>query len=417
VHFEIRFLVLIIAPGVLVDMCHLVVRQRTFDPGRQSHHEAALGNDHSLGDEGVGANDAMSPDLRVIEDGRAHTDQTIRPDLAAMQHDAMADRDVVVENEGVLILHHVKDASILDVGVFPDPDVVYVTANDGVEPDARMIADLDIPDDNRPFSDEDPLSQLWQLPFVVQQHKSKRTTLTEAPLGIQGTGARSRGKVDKEIAESPEIPPGFPRQARRISVFCVAPELRYAHGAMSKLIKRRLFTVHDYHRMGDAGILRAEDRVELIYGEIITMSPTGNPHNAAVDRATRAFIHAAGDTAIVRVQGSVRLNLYNEPEPDFALLKPKDDFYAKAGAGPADVLLIVEMAASSLKYDRKVKVRLYADMGIPEYWVVDLEGECVYAYSDRHEKSYRLVRQFRRGEILAPELLPDCRIPVENLLP
>jgi Uma2 family endonuclease len=186
---------------------------------------------------------------------------------------------------------------------------------------------------------------------------------------------------------------------------------------MSKVIKRRLFTVHDYQRMGKAGILRAEDRVELIYGEIITMSPTGNPHNAAVDRATRAFIHATGDTAIVRVQGSVRLNLYNEPEPDFVLLKPKDDFYAKAGAGPADVLLIVEMAASSLKYDRKVKARLYADMGIPEYWVVDLDGELVYGYSDRYEKSYRLVRQFRKGDIIAPELLPECRVAVENLLP
>jgi Uma2 family endonuclease len=169
--------------------------------------------------------------------------------------------------------------------------------------------------------------------------------------------------------------------------------------------------------MGDAGILRAEDRVELIYGEIVAMSPTGNPHNAAVDRAARAFFPTIGDTAIIRVQGSIRLNLYNEPEPDFVILKSEEDFYATAGAGPADVLLIVEMAASSLKYDRKVKVRLYADMGIPEYWVVDLDGECVYTYSDRHEKSYRLVRQFRKGEIMTPELLPDCRIPVESLLP
>ena len=186
---------------------------------------------------------------------------------------------------------------------------------------------------------------------------------------------------------------------------------------MSKIIKRRLFTVHDYHRMGDAGILRREDRVELIYGEIVAMSPTGNPHNAAVDRAARAFFQAIGDSAIIRVQGSVRLNLHNEPEPDFVVLQPQEDFYAQNGAGPADVILIVEMSDSSLKFDRKVKVRLYADMGIAEYWVADLNARCIFAYSDRQAKSYRLVRQFRPGDIIALELLPECRIPVENLLP
>lgn len=193
--------------------------------------------------------------------------------------------------------------------------------------------------------------------------------------------------------------------------------LHYPERAMSTLIKRRLFTVHDYHRMGEAGILQEDDRVELIYGEIVTMSPIGNPHNAAVDRATRALVLAAGERAIVRIQGSVRLNLYNEPQPDVVLLKPRDDFYAKDGAEPADILLIVEMADSSLKYDRRLKARLYAEMGVAEYWVADLNGECVFVYSDCREKSYRLIRQFRKGEILAPELLPECRIAVENLLP
>jgi Uma2 family endonuclease len=186
---------------------------------------------------------------------------------------------------------------------------------------------------------------------------------------------------------------------------------------MSTLIQRRLFTVHDYHRMGDAGILLEDDRVELINGEIIAMSPIGNPHNAAVDRANRALVRAAGDSAIVRIQGSVQLNLYNEPQPDIVLLKPKDDFYAKDGASPPDIILIVEMADSSLKYDRGLKVELYAEMGVAEYWVADLNGGCVFAYSGPGEKSYGVVRQFRKGEVLAPELLPECRIPVEALLP
>jgi len=199
--------------------------------------------------------------------------------------------------------------------------------------------------------------------------------------------------------------------------FATAQELRYPDRAMSTVIKRRRFTVHDYHRMGDAGILLEDDRVELIYGEIIAMGPIGNLHNAACDRATRALIRTLGDQAIVRVQGSVRLDNYNEPQPDIVLLKPRDDFYASGGATAADVLLIIEMADSSLKYDRRIKARLYAEMGVSEYWVADLNAGCLYGYSDRHEKSYRLVRQFRKGESITPEGLPDSTIPVENLLP
>src|SRR5262249_1133528 len=156
---------------------------------------------------------------------------------------------------------------------------------------------------------------------------------------------------------------------------------------------RRRFTVDDYHRMGEAGILVAEDRVELIYGEIIAMSPIGNPHNAAVDRATRTLVRAVGDDAIVRVQGSGRLDNYDEPQPDIGLLKAGDDFYGKGGASPSDVILIIEMADSSLRFDRKVKTRLYAETGIPEYWVADLNGGCIFAYSERRERSYRVVRQ------------------------
>jgi Uma2 family endonuclease len=205
--------------------------------------------------------------------------------------------------------------------------------------------------------------------------------------------------------------------ARFLNHFAAAFHLRYPERAMSALIKRRRFTVDDYHRMGDAGILLEDDRVELIYGEIIAMSPIGNPHNAAVDRATRALVRTVGDNAIVRVQGSVRLNNYNEPQPDIVLLKPRDDFYAKGGANPDDIILIIEMADSSLKYDRRLKARLYAEMGVPEYWVSDLNAGCVYCYSERHEKSYRLVRQFKKGESITPGMLPECSIPVNNLLP
>jgi len=186
---------------------------------------------------------------------------------------------------------------------------------------------------------------------------------------------------------------------------------------MSTLIKRRQFTIHDYYRMGKAGILLEDDRVELIYGEILSMSPIGNAHNAAVDRANRALVQTLGTRAIVRVQGSVQLDMYNEPQPDIVLLKPRDDFYAVGGPKPSDILLIIEMADSSLRFDRRVKARLYAEMGISDYWVADLNAVCVFCYSDRDDKSYRVVRQFQKEESVAPELLPEDRIPVASLLP
>jgi Uma2 family endonuclease len=193
-------------------------------------------------------------------------------------------------------------------------------------------------------------------------------------------------------------------------------ELRYSRRAMSSAIQRHQFTVHDYHRMAEVGILQENSRVELINGEVLALSPISDPHNGTCARANRAFVRAAGDDAIVLVQGAVRLNLYSEPQPDIALLRPRADFYTKSHPGPADILLLVEISASSLHYDLKVKGRLYAEMGIPEYWVADLDNEIVIAHSEPSGASFRLVRQFRRGETMTPSLLPSCRIPVDSLL-
>ena len=110
---------------------------------------------------------------------------------------------------------------------------------------------------------------------------------------------------------------------------------------MDVAVTRRRFTVHDYHRMGDAGILSPTDRVELIDGEIVSKMAIGPRHGACVDRANRALTTTVGDSAIVRVQGSVRLDLFNEPEPDIVLLRPREDFYASAHPGPADILLVI----------------------------------------------------------------------------
>jgi Uma2 family endonuclease len=194
--------------------------------------------------------------------------------------------------------------------------------------------------------------------------------------------------------------------------------LRYSEReVMDTEISKRLFTVHEYHRMVDAGILCEDDRVELIHGEILEMGPIGPRHSAAVLRATQELVKIAAGTAIVGVQGSIRLDEYDEPQPDIYLLRPKKDFYASGHAGAADIFLIVEMADSSLEYDQGVKMHLYAETGVPEYWVSDIRNDRLITYSDLQGNIYSTIHQWHRGDTLSPRLLPNCRIPVEVLLP
>ena len=180
---------------------------------------------------------------------------------------------------------------------------------------------------------------------------------------------------------------------------------------------KKLFTADEYHQMSAAGIFPEDDRVELIHGEILAMSPIGPRHSAAVLRANQALVRLVGDRAIVGVQGSVRLDEYDEPQPDLYLLRPKEDFYASGHAGPKDILLIVEVADSSLEYDQSIKLGLYAETGVPEYWIADVRNDCLVAYTDLRENTYRTTRQYQRGDMIAPHLLPECRMPIDVLLP
>jgi Uma2 family endonuclease len=185
---------------------------------------------------------------------------------------------------------------------------------------------------------------------------------------------------------------------------------------MAVEISRRRFTADDYQRMGQAGILSEDDRVELIDGEIVAMTPIGPRHCAAVDRTNRTMVMLAGDQAIVRVQGSVRLDHFTEPEPDLVLLRPRDDFYASAHPGPSDILLIVEVAESSLDYDRDVKGPRYARLRVPEYWLADLEDGQLSCYSRPEGGVYQKVEGFRRGQRVSPTFVPGGSIAVDDLL-
>lgn len=176
------------------------------------------------------------------------------------------------------------------------------------------------------------------------------------------------------------------------------------------------FTVEEYNALIEAGILREDDHVELIEGEIIEMSPVGKRRVACVNRLTALFGRYAGQSALLSVQNPIELPNYAQPQPDIALLKPRDDFYAGNLPRPADVLLLVEVADTSREFDRGVKLSLYARAGIPEMWLVDRPNETVEVNTQPAGEAYQASRQARRGESIDVGRLPGLSLGVEAIL-
>jgi Uma2 family endonuclease len=176
------------------------------------------------------------------------------------------------------------------------------------------------------------------------------------------------------------------------------------------------FTVEDYHRMGEAGILGTDDRVELIEGQIVEMPPIGSPHGGTVNALIHLFSKTVGDRAIVAAQNPVRLSDISEPEPDFMLLRPRPDFYRGSHPTPADVLLLIEVADTSVEFDRSVKLPLYARTGIPEYWLVDLERGVLDVHRSPAGDRYDEVQELVAGARVAPMSLPDAELDVGEIL-
>jgi Uma2 family endonuclease len=139
-------------------------------------------------------------------------------------------------------------------------------------------------------------------------------------------------------------------------------------------VRRHQLTVAQYHRMAETGVLAPGARVELLEGVIVDMAPIGSRHAAVVKRLNALLTQAVGARAIVSVQDPLRLGDHDEPQPDLALLRPRADYYAAATPTAADTLLVVEVAQSSAAYDRDVKLPLYAQHGVPEVWLVDLDA-------------------------------------------
>jgi Uma2 family endonuclease len=186
---------------------------------------------------------------------------------------------------------------------------------------------------------------------------------------------------------------------------------------MSSQITRKLFTIDDCYKMAEVGILAPDERTELINGEILIMPPPGPRHGFVVDSLTETFVKIAPGKTVVRVQGLVVLHKYAAPMPDIVLLRPRGRAYLEKNPDASDIFLIIEVADSSLEQDTTVKLQLYAIMGVPEYWIADLRNNRLLVYSLPEGDGYQNIQEFRRGDSIAPSLLPDCVIPVDLLLP
>lgn len=181
--------------------------------------------------------------------------------------------------------------------------------------------------------------------------------------------------------------------------------------------EKRRFTVQEYRCMSEAGILRPDERTELIRGEIITMPGIGPGHAQAVRNASKSFERRLGDRAEVSIQNPVRLPEDGEPQPDLALLRPPAERYAKTHPLSEDVLMLLEVSDSSLKYDRETKLPLYAQAGIPEVWLVNLPAERIEVYRNPAPDGYRSITIVTREGKLTPLAFPDVTFACAELLP
>jgi Uma2 family endonuclease len=181
-------------------------------------------------------------------------------------------------------------------------------------------------------------------------------------------------------------------------------------------VARRKLDVDEYHRMGEVGVLRDDERVELIEGQLVAMAPIGGPHTGTVVNITDALGAAVGRRAFVSVQNPVRLDRHTEPQPDVALLRRGAGRHPPKVPEAKDVLLVVEVADSSLRYDRSVKLPLYAAHGIPEVWVVNLADNLVEVCRDPGPNGYGTVIEAKPGTLIELVMVPGAVVEAADLL-
>lgn len=181
------------------------------------------------------------------------------------------------------------------------------------------------------------------------------------------------------------------------------------------LLLRGPFTVDAYQRLGELGILHEDDRVELIDGQVVEMSPIGDRHASCVRRLLRLFARHMSDVAVVDVQNPVVLGERDAPQPDVTLLMSRSDGYPRHPRA-ADILLVVEVADTTLPYDRDLKLPLYARAGIPEAWLVNLDADRLLVAREPAGGRYASIRELSRGDTLAPLRFPEVTVSVDEVL-
>jgi Uma2 family endonuclease len=176
-------------------------------------------------------------------------------------------------------------------------------------------------------------------------------------------------------------------------------------------------SVDEYHRLGELGLLDPDLRVELLDGEIVEMNAIGSRHASTVSLLQELLSRKVPTSVIVWTQNPVRLNRFAEPVPDISLLIRRPGHYRDAHPGPGDMLLVVEVADSSLRLDRERKVPIYARAEVPEVWLVDLASNLITIYRDPAAGTYRTILQARRGDVVSPQALPAVHLEIEAIIP
>jgi Uma2 family endonuclease len=185
---------------------------------------------------------------------------------------------------------------------------------------------------------------------------------------------------------------------------------------MSRQLAKRWISVDEYEHMGKAGVFTPDERLELLEGEIYEMSPIGSPHAACVKYLNALLNRLFSGKMIVCIQDPIRLDDFSEPQPDIALVRWRDDFYKSSHPTPADVLLVIKVADSTVESDRSYKMPLYAKAGIPEVWLVNLADETIELYAEPDDGVYRISKNFKRGEEAQAHAVADLRVNVADIL-
>lgn len=180
--------------------------------------------------------------------------------------------------------------------------------------------------------------------------------------------------------------------------------------------RRLRFTVDEYYKMIELGMLKDYEKAEIIEGELIQKMPIGKKHSAVVEKLNEILRDRLGKSVSLRNQQPVKFDDYNEPEPDLAILQRREDFYSDKKPVPKDVLLLIEVSDATLRYDRDTKLTLYAEAGIPEVWIVNLPNDIVEVHQKPSVGIYQLTKIFKRGEQIESNILLDLKLEVNEIL-